>query len=259
MKLIKKLLTHILDKDDLEGIIYIKDNFWKISLIKTLFYNLRYLPFRKACKMPILIGTMTKVRKFGTINLPDYCYTGIFTLGVNVIDGCEEKSDYAIIYNDGVINITGKTWLNWGCKLFVKKGAMINFGNRVKFGCKSRIICYKSITIGDDVRFSWEEQLFDTDFHFLYNIDKDEYYPRTKPVKIGNRVFVGNRCSISKGTKIPDGSVISSCSKVGGDFSKEGENLLILGNPAKVVKKNVEMVNSWNPESELRISKLLNE
>lgn len=243
--------------DQFESFQYAKKDIYNISFIKTFYYNFRYLPFRKAKKFPIIIGTKTRVKKFGTINIPDDCYLGMLSIGVHSIDAWEDRVDYTSIFNNGVINVSGRTMLNWGCKVFVNVGAVLSFGNRVRFGCRSRIICYKSITVGSNVRFAWEEQLFDTDFHFLYNHEKEKYYSRTKPTIIGNNVFVGNRCTIAKGTIIPDGSVISCCSKVRGDFLNEGEHLLIMGNPAKVVKHNVEMSSSCFHETEEKISQLI--
>ncbi len=239
---------------------FLVEDITKISIIKSLYYNFRYLPFQKAIKFPILIGTKTKIRKFGIINLPDKdnCFFGMLSIGVHVIDAWEKNVDYTVISNYGVINIIGQTRLNWGCKLFIKEGAVVSFGNRVRIGCRSRIICYKSISFGDDVRCSWENQIFDTDFHFLHNLENGKYYSRVKPIIIGSNVFVGNRCTIAKGTIIPNGCVISCCSKVRGDFSEEGNHFLLMGNPAKVVKSNVEMSNSWFHEDE-KIALLMNE
>lgn len=83
---------------------------------------------------------------------------------------------------------------------------------------------------------------------------------RKKPITIGDNVFVGNSSSIGKGTNLTKGSVVSCCSKVSGDFSKEGDYLLISGNPAKTVAKGFEMIsNGWFPQQELKYEKILKE
>lgn len=72
-----------------------------------------------------------------------------------------------------------------------------------------------------------------------------EIYPKKKKVFIGDKVFIGNHVNIGKGTKIPNGSVISSWSKVFGSFTRKGENLLIAGNPAKVVDTGLTMTHAY--------------
>ena len=45
-----------------------------------------------------------------------------------------------------------------------------------------------------------------------------------------------------------------SAQTAGGDFSAEGENILIVGNPAKVVGKGYSMGSGWYPEAEAQIA-----
>ena len=111
--------------------------------------------------------------------------------------------------------------------------------------------------IGNNVQCSWDTQILDSDFHFLYNIEKNKYYPRTKEIVFGNDVFIGNGCTVGKGTVLPDGCVVSCISKVSGDFTNEGMNLLIAGNPAKVIKKGVSISSGWYPEKEKEIAKII--
>ena len=94
---------------------------------------------------------------------------------------------------------------------------------------------------------------------FILSI-KNKYYPRLKPVIIGNDVFVGNRSTIGKGTILPNGSIVSCNSNVSGDFSINGDNILIKGNPAVFVKNNLIMgSNSFYPEKEEIVAQMLNE
>lgn len=141
----------------------------------------------------------------------------------------------------------------------IREGAVFSVADKVKFGHLSKVVCYKKISIGNDFSMSWECQIFDTDFHFVYNTEKNKYYPRLKPVIIGNDVFVGNRSTIGKGTILPNGSIVSCNSNVSGDFSINGDNILIKGNPAVFVKNNLIMGNSFYPEKEEIVAQMLNE
>ena len=53
---------------------------------------------------------------------------------------------------------------------------------------------------------------------------------------IGNNVWIGNRCTINKGTVLPDFCVVASGSYVNKDFSEYGEKATIGGMPAKYIR-----------------------
>lgn len=256
MKFLRKYYDK-LSYDRKQSLRFVRSFFWSINWVKTLWLNFHILPFRQAIKCPIIVAYKTKIKSVGRIFFEGEIYTGMFLIGVIRVRDYESNHQPTIFNNRGSIHITGRVRLNSGAALFVNRGAEFFFGKRVGIGSYSRVVCYKKISMGDDVRISWNNQIFDTDFHFLYNIEKDRYYPRTKTVVIGNNVFIGNGCTIGKGTTIPNGCVVSCISKVSGDFTAEGENLLIMGNPAHVIKKGVNMSNSWFPKKESEIDKLL--
>lgn len=233
----------------------IRRYFWHINWLKTLWINFKTQPFSKAIKFPIIVSWNSKIACAGRIILPDNVYPGMLTIGLIFIPNFEVSNHRTLFNNKGTFTVGGNVKLHPGVKLYTRKGTELTVGNHVGFGSNTKVICCKNITIGNDVRISWESQIFDTDFHFLYNTEKEKYYPRIKNVIIGNNVFVGNGTTIGKGTIIPDGCVISCISKVSGDFTEEGENLLISGNPAKVVKKGVNISSGWYPEKEKEIAK----
>lgn len=245
------------NKDQKECLKVIKNSFWKINWIKTLWINFKILPFKSAIKCPIIVAYNTKVKNVGKIVFTDKIYPAMVSLGVIRLSAFETNAIPLIFNNRGTLEIGGRLKIHPGSVFSIVKGATIKVGNHVGFGANSKVICRKSITIGDDVRSSWNVQILDSDFHFLYNVEKNKYYPRTKEIFIGNNVFIGNGCTVGKGTIIPDGCVVSCISKVSGDFTSEGENLLIAGNPAKVTKKGVNISSGWFPEEENKIAKLL--
>lgn len=255
---IKKRIKENTSSDTLFSLRAIKSNFCKINWIKTICYNFKTQTFRNAIKCPIIISYNTKIKNIGRIIFDtEHMHPGMLSIGVIKINAWETNNKQTIFNNRGILHVGGNVKLHPGCTLYINDNATMKVGNHVGFGADSKVICYKSITIGNDFRCSWNGQIFDTDFHFLHNTITDKYYQRTKPISIGNNVFVGNGCTIAKGTVLPNGCVVSCISKVSGDFSGEGENLLLVGNPAKVIKKGVEMSSGWDPEKEIEISKIL--
>ena len=84
---------------------------------------------------------------------------------------------------------------------------------------------------------SWENLVMDTDFHKIKNIEKSDIINISKEISIGNNVWIGCRNTILKGSIIMDNSVIGANSLVNKEFKKE--NVLIAGNPAKILKENI--------------------
>lgn len=243
--------------DEKEALRVLKNSFWEINWVKTLWLNLKVLPFSKALKCPILVGKNVKVKNLGKINFTSEVYPGMVSIGVIRLSAFETDAIPLIFNNRGTLIIGGRLKIHPGAVVSVVNKATLSIGNHVGIGANTKVVCRKNIILGDDVRISWNCQLLDSDFHFLYNIEKDKYYPRTKEIVIGNNVFIGNGCTVAKGTVIPNGCVISCISKVSGDFSEDGENLLIAGNPAMIIKKGVNISSGWYPEEENRIAKLI--
>lgn len=254
MSIIRKYFN-TLSLDEKESLRVIKNSFWKINWIKTLWFNLSILPFKKAVKCPVLVAYNVKVKNLGKIIFKNKVYSGMISIGVIRISAIETNHNPTIFNNRGTLTFAGRVKVHPGSILSIVPNASISLGNHVGFGANTKVICRKAIEIGNDVRISWNSQVLDSDFHFLYNIDKNKYYQRTKEIIIGNNVFIGNGCTVGKGTVIPDGCVVSCISKVSGDFRTEGDNLLISGNPAKVIKKGVNISNGWYPEEEKKIAK----
>lgn len=256
MSIISKI-SRKMGTDQKESLYVIKNSFWKINWLKTLWLNFKVLPFKSAIKCPIVVAYNTKIKNVGKIIFTNEIYPAMVSLGVIRLSAFETNTIPLIFNNRGTIEIRGRFKVHPNAIISIVKGATIKIGNHVGIGAGAKVICRKSITMGDDVRCSWDVQILDSDFHFLYNTERDKHYPRTKEIFIGNNVFIGNGCTIGKGTVLPDGCVVSCISKVSGDFTNEGENLLIAGNPAKVIKKGVNISSGWFPEKEKEIAKLI--
>ncbi|OOM79435.1 acyltransferase [Clostridium sp. BL-8] len=95
-----------------------------------------------------------------------------------------------------------------------------------------KIRCTESIKIGEDVAISHNVTIMDSDAHEIIN----EGYKKTKPIVIGNHVWIGSGAMILKGVRIGDGTVIAAGSIVTHDFPN---NCIAAGIPAKIIKKDV--------------------
>ena len=59
-------------------------------------------------------------------------------------------------------------------------------------------------------------------------------------VKIGNHVWIGERCYITKRVEIPDECILAAQSVATRKFTEE--SCVIGGNPAKIVKRDIQWI-----------------
>lgn len=119
--------------------------------------------------------------------------------------------------------------------MVVLQGATLNIGGDTGFSGVS-IVCHESITIGQYCNIGGNVWIWDTDFHSLdWQIRrKTSAGPSTKPIVIGNDVFVGANTIILKGVEIGDRSIVGAGSVVSKNIPADE---LWAGNPARFVRK----------------------
>lgn len=143
----------------------------------------------------------------------------------------------SILEIEGEIIFYGKAVIGHGSKISVGKNGILEIGNNFDITAETSIICHKNIKFGDNNLISWENLFMDIDFHKIKNIEKSNIINICKEISIGNNVWFGCRNTILKGTKVLDNSVIGANSLINKEFEKE--NILIAGNPAKILKENI--------------------
>lgn len=123
------------------------------------------------------------------------------------------------------------------CLFTVFPKAVISIGDDVGIS-GSTLRCSNRITIGNHTIVGSGCLIIDTDGHPLSASDRrmSDYYRHTKslPIVIGDDVFIGARCIITKGVTIGNGAVVGAGSVVTHDVPPD---TIVAGNPARIVKK----------------------
>lgn len=143
------------------------------------------------------------------------------------------------------------------CKVVVHEKAKINNtiiivrGDRctVEIGRESTIgsaciVCMgidNSITIGNACMLSENIDIWNTDSHPIVDNNGNIINP-SKPIVIGNHVWIGKKVSVLKGVTIGDNSIIGMGSVVTKDI-KDGT--LNVGSPSHQIKENVNWVREF--------------
>lgn len=142
-----------------------------------------------------------------------------------------------------------------GCRIeaFIADGdksKKIELGNRIQLNDYVHISAVRSVVIGDDVLMASHVYISDNS-HGSYKGDEDDTSPDIEPakrpyyvapVKIGNRVWIGEGAIIMPGVHIGDGAVIGAHSIVNKDVPPE---TIAVGGPARVVKRWNSVLQRW--------------
>lgn len=141
----------------------------------------------------------------------------------------------------------------YGCRIesFSKDGnKTLFFGNNVQLNDYCHINALKSVRIGDNVLIA--SKVFITDLeHGSYIGDENDSLPNSivkdrhlssKPVNIGNNVWIGELCSVLPGVTIGENCIIGANSVVTKSIPP---NSIAVGNPAKVIKQFNFSTNKW--------------
>lgn len=136
-----------------------------------------------------------------------------------------------VLRSNSRVTVNQKFLIYSGASIWINEGATLTLGSGY-INNNVNISCYSNIQIGNNVAISENVTIRDSDNHSLND------QPSTKPITIGDHVWVGMNSTILKGVNIGSGSVIAAGSIVTRDIP---ENSLAAGVPAKVIKNNI----SW--------------
>lgn len=104
-------------------------------------------------------------------------------------------------------------------------------------GLKIDLPSNSSCIIGKDCMFAEFVKLWCGDCHVITDKETGEIInPDPIALQIGNHCWVGESARLLKHTFLPDNTIIGAYSVVTKSF--EEENLIIAGNPAKIIRKN---------------------
>lgn len=138
---------------------------------------------------------------------------GILRIGFIDKEYCYDKSSMINIL--GKIVIKGNGWHLFapGAIIYVGENAILTLNERFSVSHDVKIYCRHRITIGKDNMWSYYNIIMDNDAHFIYDFEGNHINPN-KEVIFGENVWMGCRCTVLKGSLVPDGSIIGSCSVV---------------------------------------------
>lgn len=160
------------------------------------------------------------------ISTPTMTFAGK-NVQIKIRNGSFEAGQVLFLARDIGISISGSE----------HKFARLKIGDRTHIQDRTHINCANSITIGARCAISWDCEIMDTDIHKI--IVNQTVLENSRPVVIGDRVWIGARAMILKGVNIGDGAIVAAGSVVTRDVPGR---TLVAGNPAKVIRE----IDGWD-------------
>ena len=213
---------------------------WQLSLIKTLIFNFKYLPFHQAIKLPIMLFNVKFKKLGGNVQIDaDNISFGMIKLGQKINTLYENSYSQFIWENKGLVIFKGKCNVGHNSSLAIGKNGTLVFGDNFVAGTVLRIACYKKIIFGNNCRIAWETLIIDTDFHATISVETGVRSITCKEIIIGHNNWIGIRTMVLKGTKTPDYCIAGAGSLLNKNYTNLHNYSLIAGNPAKLVKTGI--------------------
>ncbi|MBR5451678.1 MAG: acyltransferase [Clostridia bacterium] len=221
---------------------FIISNFAEIifSIPKTLWFNFKVLPIKKAIKLPCVVSYHIKIKgvnKKNFIFLQENPASFSVRIGFGSSLGARRQSKKGLvsIENGGKIVLCGKTGFSQGV-ILATNGAEIKFGENFRCNYSSTIDATNdNITFGENVVIGWNVTVRNGDGHKI--IENGAQKPTSAPIKIGNHVWLCAESTVLKGVNLGDDSVLgygALLTKANGE-----KNTLFAGFPAKPIKTDI--------------------
>lgn len=209
--------------------------------VRTIYFNFKYFPLKQAIKFPVLLSRKVKLfRTLGTVEIKsEHIQTAMIKIGFGEVAIFDKKYSRSIWNVQGKVIFNGSAQIGHGSKIAVGENGILEFGENFQVSAESSIVAFHNVKFGNDCLLSWDVLIMDTDFHYITNSD-NEIINSPKPIVIGNKVWIGCRSLVLKGSVIPDNCVIGANSIVNQTKPNQTKpNSLWVGNPAKEIKQNI--------------------
>lgn len=208
-----------------------------IDFLKSVYFNLRYLPFKQAIYLPIWVTTNLKdckLKRGQLILKQPYCKS-IF-LGACGSPGLQQYNSGLYLDEGAKLIFHGMTVISEGSVLRCDKDSIIEFGKN--FYCNKNCFMRSSdrIVFGDECSLGWNVQLNTNDGHIVKHNGKD--VSQIRSIIVGNHVWLTSNTIVCKNVIIAEGSIVAQGAVVTKSITET--KAMIGGVPAKVIGHNVE-------------------
>lgn len=203
-----------------------------ISIIKTLYFNFYYLPFKDALKMPFRVGKSVNIKNMGKRNSIKVQNTNKHIhIGVGQSFGLGQFTFWSIA-DKAFVNIRGGATIGKGTQIVVD--GELDIGEDFYCNANCIINAGRKIGFGDSSLLGWNVTVIDGDGHaMIYGQNEMDQYDE---IQIGNHVWLAAESSVLKGGQKKDNSVVAYGAVVSREIDQKN---VLIGGHNKILRTNV--------------------
>ena len=138
-----------------------------------------------------------------------------------------------LVDSNATLDLQGNVNIGYGSDIEVFPNATLSFGAGSKTNIGATIICGERIEIGKDTMLGRHITIRDNNGSHYMN---RQGYKNTRPVIIGDKVWLTEQCTVMPGVKIGDGAIIGALSLV---IRNVPAHCLASGHPAEVIDEDI--------------------
>lgn len=180
------------------------------ALPVSLFFNLKYLPFKQAVKILIILVSVQIVNLKGGVRIEhSKIRFGMIRMGYDNYTFYENVHDGIVWDNaEGMCIFKGDAHIKVGSAIQIGKNAILEFGSNFTAGPMLKIAYFHYIKIDSDCSFSWECQLIDTNFLPITSLTSGEMQSICGDIVIGRKNWLGLSTVVLKNTRTSNDTIV---------------------------------------------------
>ncbi|MCD8304381.1 MAG: hypothetical protein LUC86_06095 [Prevotellaceae bacterium] len=203
----------------------------RVSLHKTLVFNLYAFGLKGLFKLPVIVHHRTRIYHVGKIVLNCGMKRGVLTIGrlSYKSQGITKFANYGTIVIDNYVKLEG-------CTIVENNGTMV-FKGFNQIGDGTALIIRDRFEIGEQSNIGFHSFVTDSDDHYAVNVADRTVRRFSKPIKLGRYNWIGSHTYIKKGAVTPDFLFVASPNALlAKDYSQLEPFSVIGGAPARLIK-----------------------
>lgn len=218
----------------------------RLSIWRTIYFNLRTLPIKQAIRLPLLIYGKIKFASLdGSVKLP--VSNTRLKIGVNYAGYRNTAPGRIHLLRGSLLILYPNVKISQGVNITCQTDAILEMKEYASLGDNVDVICYKHIELGHHSSLTWGCQVMDYNSHYVIDMSSTLKYGTVKRIAnqviIGCFCWIGNRSTVMPGTRLPNRTIVASNSLLNKDYTRiVPPYSLIAGQPAKLVKEWVKRI-----------------
>ena len=191
-----------------------------LNVHKTIYINLKYLPWGQALRFPIFVFGRLKIQRSDNggieIRHARIC-RGMIKIGKNIDGHYSHNLPVELILSQKLI-FQGYAWISGGTMIETYRGT-IDIGNFCVIGSGTMLKSESGIILGNLTRIAYCSTIMDTNVHFIKNTKTGKVNNSSAPISIGIGCWINAFSFISKGAILPNHCITARNSMVNKDYS----------------------------------------